>query len=88
MKRLENNHSTFEITTDRARYAVDLEHLKNTKYGCPRYQALIIVLEVFGQPRNPGSFYSVLYRFNGSYLGDRSEAEKAVNAYENEILNK
>jgi hypothetical protein len=88
MKRSENNHSTFEIITDRARYAVDLEHLKNTKYGNPRYKAIIIVLEVFGQPHNPGSFYSVIYQFNGSYIGDRCEAEKAVNAYENEIINK
>ena len=88
MKRLENNHSTYEITTDRARYAVDLEHLKNTNSGCPRYKAIIIVLEVFGQPHNPGSFYSVIYQFKGSYIGDRCEAEKVVNAYENEILNK
>lgn len=83
MRRAKYNPSTYEISTDRARYAVVLKHRKNTESGCPRFTATVICLEVFGEKHYTGFFYTTEWNFKGSYISEAEEAEKAVRAYEN-----
>jgi len=86
MKRLTNN-STYEVTTDRAKYAVVLRRLHNTTSGQARFEADIITLEVFGERKPERFFYSSCWRFTGHYMNDEGEAKEAVRQYE-EILKK
>lgn len=81
MKRLTNN-STYEVITERARYAVVMRHLSNTPNGQPRYEVDIIVLEVFGEKKPEKFFFSSCWRFKGHYMNDEGEAREAVRQYE------
>lgn len=77
--------STYEVITDRARYAVALEHLTNTNAGTPRFKATLIMLDIFGEKRPERTFYATAWTFKGHYLNDEGEAKEAVRQYE-EIL--
>lgn len=85
MRRTKDNPNTYEVKTDRARYAVTLERLGNTTAGCPRFKATIIVIEVFGEEKPFGSFYSVGYTFKGHYSRDIDECRFIVEAYEESL---
>ena len=84
IKRL-TNPTTYEIITNRGRYAVSLDRIKNTVNGGPRFEAIITVLDVFGETVTAGGFYSARYRFSGHYCSERDEAAQIVNVYEDEI---
>ena len=86
MRRL-TNPSTYEVITNRGRYAVALERLKNTASGCPRFKAVIITLEVFGEYRPEGYFYSASYSFRGHYMNEQGEAQEVVRQHE-ELITK
>lgn len=80
-KRL-NNVNTYKITTSRANYAVVLERIKNDTYGNPRFEARVIVLEVFGDYVNPDYCYTSHYRFSGHFRDEIEEAKMIVEEYE------
>lgn len=86
MRRL-TNPSTYEVITDRARYAVTLEGLKNTASGNRRYKANIITLEVKGETVKGTDFYTVAYTFTGHCLGEAGEAAEVVRQHE-ELIKK
>lgn len=77
--------STYEVITERGRYAVGLERLTNAKEGTPRYKAILTTLEVIGEERKSNTFYSTTWAFKGHYYGDEEEARELVRQYE-EIL--
>lgn len=72
MKKLDSA-STFEIKDNIERkWLVVLEHLKNTKMGCPKFKAtLILQNETFSNT----SIYNAVYQFKGHYLNDYDEAK-------------
>lgn len=84
-RRSKINPSTYEVITDRARYAVTLESLRNTNAGCPRYKANIITLAVIGEAPAKDCFYTVQYTFTGHYYNEAGEAREIVRQHE-EIL--
>ena len=84
MRRL-TNPSTYEVITDRARYAVTLERLKNSPEGCPRYKAAIITLEIHGEQPPSDCFYTVAYTFKGHYMNEAGEAREIVRQHEETI---
>jgi sporulation protein YlmC with PRC-barrel domain len=77
-KRL-NNVSVYRIATNNGEYIVQLERLKNTYAGNPRFKATITNLNTF----TDGFNYSPVYTFTGHYCGDVKEAEWVVNYHEN-----
>lgn len=81
MKRLANP-TTYEVTTDRARYAVTIERRNNDRNGCPQYRANIITLHYFGEEPATGCFYTVAYNFKGHYLNEAGEAAEVVRQHE------
>lgn len=84
MKRL-TNASTYKVETDRAVYAVHLEHGKNTDAGQPRFKASIITLQVKGEPEPEGCYYTTTWTFLGHYLNDQDEAKWIVERYEEKL---
>lgn len=72
MKKLDSA-STFEIKDNTERkWLVILEHLKNTKMGCLKFKAtLILQNETFSNT----SIYNAVYQFKGHYLNDYDEAK-------------
>lgn len=86
MRRL-TNPSTYEVITDRARYAVTLEGMKNDANGNRRYKANIITLHYFGEEPATGTFYTVCYTFTGHYMNEAGEAAEAVRQHE-ELIKK
>lgn len=83
--RRHDNKTTYKITTARALYAVTLDRAKNDINGNPRYNANILVLDVFGENMSGDTIYTANYTFKGSYLGDREEARKVVDYYESNL---
>ena len=83
VKRLDNV-GTYEIKTDKGRYAVVIENIKNDTYGNPRYEARIVVLEIFGDAKREGYYYTARYRFSGHYLGVDGESKWIVEQFEKE----
>ena len=72
VKRL-NAVNTFEIKDNTERkWLIVLEYLKNTKMGCPRFKATLILQN--GMVSNI-AMYNVVYQFNGHYLNDYDEAK-------------
>ena len=70
--------NAYNITTEKRRYIVILERLKNTYSGNPRYKAIIIY------PDTEHVYcYNAVYTFQGHYFGDIGEAEYIVNFHEN-----
>lgn len=72
MKKLDSA-STFEIKDNTERkWLVVLEHLKNTKMGCPKFKAILILQnETFSNT----SICNAVYQFKGHYLNDYDEAK-------------
>lgn len=81
MRRL-TNPSTYEVITDRARYAVTLEGLKNDVNGNRRYKANIITLHYFSEAPASRTFYTVSYTFTGHYMNEEGEAAEVVRQHE------
>lgn len=81
MKRLANP-TTYEVTTDRARYAVTMERRNNDRNGNPQYRANIITLQHFSEATATGTFYTVAYNFKGHYLNEAGEAAEVVRQHE------
>ena len=72
IKRL-NSISTFELKDNIDRkWTIALEHLKNTRMGCPRFKAILIMKD--GMVSNVTS-YNAVYQFTGHYLNDYDEAK-------------
>lgn len=84
MIRRNTNRNTYEVKTQRGRYAVTLERIRNNANGNTRFSANIIVLSV-GDEVNTGYFYTVNYTFSGHYSGDEAEAAFIVNRYESDM---
>lgn len=76
------NGTTYLVTTERGSYAVNLEHLRNTYSGNPRFKAKVIVLKVNGEVRNDDYAFTAVYSFTGHYLNDYDEAKWIVERYE------
>lgn len=89
MQRLkrENNPSTYRIETERAIYAVTMEKLKNTNYGQPRYSAIVITLQVKGEPENIGCYYTRKYKWIAATYSDYTEAVTIVDYIESNLIN-
>lgn len=87
MRRM-NNKNTYEVTTERGRYAVTLERRKNDVNGNPRFSANIIVLHIFGDEPATGFFYTPVYSFQGHYCNEEGEAAFIVKQYEKEVANR
>ena len=77
-KRL-NNVSVYRITTNNSNYIVQLERLKNTYAGTPRFKATITNMNTFTDNFN----YSPVYTFTGHYIEECEEAKHIVNYHEN-----
>lgn len=77
-----DNPTTYKIETERAFYSVTLERQKNNANGNPRYKAIIIVLQVKGEPEPQNGFYTVCFSFSGHYQSEKNECEFIVNHYE------
>lgn len=74
--------SIYDVITERGKYKVLLSYLKNTTIGQPRYEAIIIAMDINGQLNG---LHNAVYRFTGHYLGDYGECEWIVKHYEEEI---
>lgn len=83
MKRL-NNPSSYKIETSKNIYIVTLQRLKNTTYGNPRFDAVVVCL---GSAASSGiiSYYTIHFIFNGHYLSEYDEAKQLITEYEKEI---
>lgn len=78
--------TTYKISTARGDYAVTMQRLRNTTAGAPRYRALLTLLSGCGICSGSVQEVTTLnYTFVGSYCGDRAEALKVVQHYENTI---
>lgn len=86
MTRRNNNRSTYRHETSRAAYLVTLERLNNTTSGTPKYNANVIVLEVFGEPHTGNTYYTPNYTFSGWYRGDEDAVSYIVSCYESEVF--
>jgi len=79
------NSDTYKVNTDRGDYAVVLERLKNDVNGNPRFEAYIVVLEVFGEHVSPEYYFTAHYRFSGHYMNAQDEAKWIVHRYEEDL---
>lgn len=68
--------SAYEVITEKGKYLVVLEGLKNDVNGNRRFKARIINLDHIT--------YAVVYTFKGHYLGEKGECEWIVKQYEME----
>jgi len=79
------NKNTYKVNTDRGRYAVTLDRLKNGVNGNPRFSANVLVLEVFGERMDDSFIFTANYTFNGHYMSEIDEARFIVEHYEDEV---
>lgn len=80
---------TYMIDTERGRYLVSMERLKNTKYGQPRFSAVITKILDFKYNdicNNADNCCRLSYRYNytGHYWQEMEEAEYIVRKHEEE----
>lgn len=83
--RRKNNRNSYRITTPRANYAVTLDRIRNDASGNPRFEANILVLNVFGEEMDSTFIYTPVFTFSGHYSGDEEEARWIVNQYEKNL---
>lgn len=85
MKRM-TNRTAYEVTTNRARYIVVYERLKNGVNGQPRYEFTITPIEFFSGKKFYNEYRcTAVYRSSGHYLNDIDECKFIVANYENEL---
>lgn len=75
MRRI-TSESAYEVITEKGKYLVVLEGLKNDVVGNRRFKARIINLDHIT--------YAIVYRFEGHHLGEKGECEWIVKQYEKE----
>lgn len=64
---------------------MNLDKLKNTDAGQPRFKATVITLQVRGEEPPEGEFFTSVWQFLGHYLSDRDEAKWIVERYEEKL---
>lgn len=85
MKRM-TNRTAYKVTTDRARYIVIYERLKNGVNGNPRYEFTVTPIEYFNGKKFYNEYrFTAVYRASGHYLSDVEECKWIVEQYEKEL---
>ena len=86
MKKRLNQISAYYITGEKHCYFVTLERLHNSASGCPRFKAVLIVLEETKEGKialSDGlSEYNAVFTFSGHYYSELTEARWIVSEYE------
>ena len=77
MTRRLTNKTAYKVEYRGINFLVVLTHLRNGYCGQLRFEAEITNLDDFYQNQNS----VVVYRFNGSYCGDKGEAEMIVETH-------
>lgn len=74
MIRFRNWTDSYIIEVDKMKFIVSLSQLSNTKYGTPRYRAMII--DTMPNPNAGHYLNGVEYIIHGRYLGAYGEAKR------------